>query len=197
MKGADLEAQDRQGRTVLLALAKPHYGGSKERRLIQFLLERGASATVRTNEGNTALHCNFVLESPSLVKDMLGRGADPYAVNDEGVSVLKAACTVGILETVQLLLQIEEELESDAGNKMVSDVRAEHDPVRSKSERLLAMNAADAEGNTALHSTVAFGYGRSSIDANEAESSRSIRAKGLTTSTTPQRTNTRKSCLFF
>ncbi|TMW69794.1 hypothetical protein Poli38472_001950 [Pythium oligandrum] len=79
---------------------------SRTAELAQYLLELGASTTVKDNElGNTALHNACMARDAVLVKLLLSYGADPNAVNYHGYATFHTACAVDNNdEVIQLLL---------------------------------------------------------------------------------------------
>jgi ankyrin repeat protein len=132
--GADVNAQDAVGRTVLMRAAVAH---SSYRDAFSALLEHGADPSIRDAIGRTALEysmrrgrseatsllpwtdeaalreavgaCRFCsnrpLASADSLSDILERGADPNAPDFWGWTVLMHAVDAGHVETVEFLLE--------------------------------------------------------------------------------------------
>lgn len=93
-KGADINARDIKGRTALMH-AIPVSSDIVER-----LIQRGADVNARDNDGNTPLLRNTNIDNPphhidarllTIAKILIDNGADPAAVDRDGVSVIDKA----------------------------------------------------------------------------------------------------------
>lgn len=96
--GCDVNAQDRNGWSPLHFSAQ---SGCLE--CLQLLLGAGADTELRDSFGNTPLF-RAVFESKgdgSLIKALRAAGADPLAKNENGVSPLSLARTIGNYDVAQ------------------------------------------------------------------------------------------------
>jgi len=73
--------------------------------IINLLLERGASIELENADHETALHTAIDHNNSDLVTRFLAAGTDPNHKDITGMSVLQAACALGRLPIVELLLQ--------------------------------------------------------------------------------------------
>ena len=87
--GADPNAKDRYGRTVL-------HGWLSS---VDELLEAGVDIHARDNEGRTALHYNH---SPETVKKLIEAGADVNAIDQNGETPLDRASNVEVAELLAM-----------------------------------------------------------------------------------------------
>jgi hypothetical protein len=95
--GADLNAADARGRTVLM-----HAAGAREAyKVVNFLLEKGANTSVRDAQGNTALM--IAVENPTTVKLLLSYKADCHARNNRSENVFDIAMRLGAANTMRVL----------------------------------------------------------------------------------------------
>ena len=93
-KGANVNAKDNEGKTVLMWAVDPQLSGSIEK--VQALLEKGADVNAKDNNGRTALmwalsgHERFVSDifNPPIVQLLLEKGADVNAQDNRGQTVL-------------------------------------------------------------------------------------------------------------
>ena len=69
--GADVNAQDAQGRTLLMRVLD-----ARRNRLMKLFLQRGAKINLRDQNGQTALHWAAKMRSVDVVKILLQRGAN-------------------------------------------------------------------------------------------------------------------------
>jgi len=96
--GFDVNARDRNGWTPLHFAAQ-----SGCLKCLQLLLEAGADTELRDSFGNTPLF-RAVFESKGsgdLIKVLRASGADPLATNENGVSPLSLAQTIGNYDVAQ------------------------------------------------------------------------------------------------
>jgi ankyrin repeat protein len=95
--GADLNAADARGRTVLM-----HAAGAREAyKVVKFLLEKGTDTSVRDAQGSTALM--IAVENPETVKLLLSYKADCRARNNRSESVFDIAKRLGATSTMRVL----------------------------------------------------------------------------------------------
>lgn len=100
-KGADINSQDADGRTVLMYAS---FNGHSE--LIRDLLNRGAKVNLQDINGRTALMLASSGPFPDAVKLLLDHNADPNIVDkEEHFTALMYASAEGQLEVVKLLLR--------------------------------------------------------------------------------------------
>ena len=85
-KGADVNATDKDGKTVLHLAGhfrywNPQNNVPKTRAIIDFLISQGADVNAKDNEGNTPLH---LAESKEIAELLIANGADVNAKNNQG-----------------------------------------------------------------------------------------------------------------
>ncbi|CAK9046130.1 unnamed protein product [Durusdinium trenchii] len=97
--GADVEAADSNGDTVLMSAAR-----SGHESVAKLLLERGADAGSTNKTGSSALMFAALGGHESLVRRLLEHGADAGAANNEGTTSLMGAAYRGHESIVKLLL---------------------------------------------------------------------------------------------
>lgn len=98
VKGADVNAEDRQGRTAL--------GGASANghpKVVQALLAKGADVNMQNDIGVTALMLASIGGRFEVVKILLGGGADVNAKTNKGSTALSVASASGHSQIVQLL----------------------------------------------------------------------------------------------
>ena len=95
-KGADVNAQDKDGMTPLMWAMRsvPFGGGSLD--MVKMLLDRGADANAKDKSGGTAL-MNVTTLGLDVVELLLDNGADVNAKTTDGFTALMAA--VGLADT--------------------------------------------------------------------------------------------------
>ena len=97
--GADVNAEDRAGRTALMSLdedATPD--------LVRALLDAGAEVKLRDDDGNSALAHAAARSTAEVVRRLLDAGAKINTRNDEGQTALMFAAAVGALENIRALV---------------------------------------------------------------------------------------------
>jgi hypothetical protein len=97
--GADINAEDRAGRTALMTLdedATPD--------LVRALLDAGADVKARDDEGNSALAHAAAGSNAEVVRRLLDAGAKINLRNEEGRTALMLAAEAGELENVRALV---------------------------------------------------------------------------------------------
>lgn len=100
-KGIDINAQDEDGRTVLMYAS---FNGHSE--LIRDLLLRGAKVNLQDVNGRTALMLAASGPFPDAVKLLLDHNADPNMIDkEEHFTALMYAAAEGQLEVVRLLMK--------------------------------------------------------------------------------------------
>ncbi len=99
-QGAQIDAQDADGRTALMFAA---FNGHTD--CARWLIDRGAAVNVREGQGRTALMFASTGPFSETVKLLLDSGANPHDVDTfEGWTALMFAAGEGQLEVVQVLL---------------------------------------------------------------------------------------------
>lgn len=102
-RGVDINAQDEDGRTVLMYAS---FNGHSE--LIRDLLLRGAKVNLADVNGRTALMLAASGPFPDAVKLLLDHSADPNMVDkEEHFTALMYAAAEGQLEVVKLLMKFQ------------------------------------------------------------------------------------------
>ncbi|HEX8139613.1 MAG TPA: ankyrin repeat domain-containing protein [Pyrinomonadaceae bacterium] len=90
--GADLEASDQSGRTVLLEVARMNYDDGSPAVLLRGLIERGANVSARDGEGRTALMLAVLNTHPKVslqaLQILLAAGSDVNARDSSGKTAL-------------------------------------------------------------------------------------------------------------
>jgi len=93
-KGADIDAKDIKGRTALM------HAIPVSSDIVELLIQRGADVNTKDNDGNTPLLRNTNINNPPHYMDallinianlLIDSGADPAAVDRDGVSVIDKA----------------------------------------------------------------------------------------------------------
>jgi ankyrin repeat protein len=99
-EGADINAADRNGETLLFDAAETESDG-----IAQLLLEAGADVNAAAKSGVTPLHAAAAAGHAQVVQLLLQAGAKTDAAAKSGRNALYAAAVAGHHEVVQLLLQ--------------------------------------------------------------------------------------------
>lgn len=142
--GADINAEDRAGRTALMSLdedATPE--------LVRALLDAGAEVKVRDDEGNSALSRASAASTAEVVRQLLDAGAKINQKNEAGRTALMLAAEAGELENVKVLLTAgaDYNLSDDEGKTALGLAReGEHEEV---SALLVAYGAPEGDKQTA------------------------------------------------
>jgi tetratricopeptide (TPR) repeat protein len=117
--GADIEARNNQGETVLFLTATEDFTHSKPKiEVAKLLLDRGANIEARNNEGTTVLLA-AVEAHQELVQLLLDKGANIEARNEDGNTLLMLAVHMDAhKEFVQMLLDkgVDIDAKDKAGN---------------------------------------------------------------------------------
>jgi ankyrin repeat protein len=95
----DVNAQGSNRMTALL-----HYVIRNQANTVQNLLDRGANANLRDDEGDTALHVASQRGNVNIVQMLLAKGADPNAMNKLGGTPLMWAGVYGHEDVARALL---------------------------------------------------------------------------------------------
>ena len=74
-------------------------------KVVRFLLDHGADASLRTADGATPLYCASVTGRQEMARMLLEHGVDIEATNDQGRTPLQIASARQHKETVKLLLE--------------------------------------------------------------------------------------------
>jgi ankyrin repeat protein len=93
--GANLEASDQAGRTLLLEVARMNYDDGSPAVLLKALIERGASVSASDSEGRTAIHLAVLNTHPKVNVEtlplLLAAGVDVNARDNSGKTVMEYA----------------------------------------------------------------------------------------------------------
>jgi len=82
---ADIDKVDAQGQTPLHWACDNGYA-----KVVEILLDNGASINSKDNDGMTPLHYACMCEHANVVELLLKRGADPSIIDDDGFSPVQA-----------------------------------------------------------------------------------------------------------
>ena len=103
-QGADINAQDNDGRTPLHTAVSTIFGG-REREAIEVLLNQGADANVRNNDGDAPLHTVCLLNFYEMAEVLLKHGANVNVKDNDSNTPLHRAVRSNALETAEVLLK--------------------------------------------------------------------------------------------
>ncbi len=98
-RGADVNARDESGNTVLLTAVRP-YGTD----MVKLLVESGADVNAAGALEDTPLISASRKELKDIVRILLDAGADPNIARSDGSTALMEACIFGHREVVELLV---------------------------------------------------------------------------------------------
>ena len=94
--GADVNARDTSGRTVLFGSATPE--------VVRALIEAGADVNIRDTQGFTALMLASLAGKTEIARTLVQAGADVAVAGRNGWDALMDAAYLGHLETVRVLI---------------------------------------------------------------------------------------------
>jgi ankyrin repeat protein len=100
---ADINAPNRSRQTPLHVACLA--GETNCAKVVRFLLDHGADASLRTADGATPLYCASVTGRQEMARMLLEHGVDIEATNDQGWTPLQIASARQHKETVKLLLE--------------------------------------------------------------------------------------------
>lgn len=102
--GADPNARDEDGFTVLMRAAVGNYGNGDTAGVVKLLLDRGADVSAKSEGGFTALIGASGCPDAETLRLLLDKNADVNAKTAEGGTALMAAAGQGYADTVKLLI---------------------------------------------------------------------------------------------
>ena len=148
-KGAEVDAANWQGRTLLMAAAKE---GHPE--IAELLLEKGADVNAEDNTGRPALMYATEAGDSKTIGLLIAKGADANAKNRYGETALMNAVDRGRVEAVKLLLEsgADPNAKLDDGSTVVmtATIPGQVDVVKLLLEKGADVNAQTEDGSTAL-----------------------------------------------
>lgn len=111
-KGDDIDFQDKIGDTALMWAIL-----GRNIKMVEFLLDNNANPNLRNKKGLSGLEYAVIDSERNanltpIIKLILENGADIYATNVHGVTLLEYATYKGSIEAVELLLKRRRQLES-------------------------------------------------------------------------------------
>jgi hypothetical protein len=102
--GADPNARNSEGHTVLHMAAASHHQPDIQLQLVQLLLQYKASATIQDEQGNTALHFAAPNSTPDVLQLLLSRSPEVCTPNRAGQTALDISAKHGRVVSCQRLL---------------------------------------------------------------------------------------------
>ncbi|KAK3247941.1 hypothetical protein CYMTET_42571 [Cymbomonas tetramitiformis] len=151
-KGAEVDAEDREGRTALMvALAFGQEGAARA------LLEAGAGVNAGT--GQRPLHAAAKKGMEEMVRELVGKGAEVDAEDGEGRTALTVALAFGQEGAARALLEAGAGVNAGTGQWPLHAAakKGMEEMVRVLAVKGAEVDAEDGEGRTALTVALAFG----------------------------------------
>ncbi|MBM9548307.1 ankyrin repeat domain-containing protein [Leptospira sp. 201903074] len=109
-RGANIELEDSDGNTVLLAMINMGNDTTDKPKLFQILLYAGANPNHQNKEGNTALHLSVIGHSFAILELLTKQNVDPSLRNQKGVTALGQAVINENWKATKILLTIEKNI---------------------------------------------------------------------------------------
>ncbi|KAF3920681.1 Ankyrin-3 [Orbilia brochopaga] len=126
--------------------------------VVRILLQRGASVTVKDEDGKTPLHLTAADGGEGIVRMLMQSGADLYAMDEEGDLPLHLAAEYGCSNTVTLFLRAKMKVDIPGAGKRSALMRTVANGHKRTARCLLDeganVNLRDEQGWTALHCAV-------------------------------------------
>ncbi|KAJ0398645.1 hypothetical protein P43SY_009940 [Pythium insidiosum] len=148
-RGADVDARDKEGRSVLSWAAL-----SSDASVVRLLLERGASVDAKDKDGRTALHWAAGWSKIDVVRLLRERDADVEAKDTDGRTALHHAANRSQTDAVRELLELGADIDAtdnDGRTALYQAAERNHtDVLQLLLERGADVNAQDKDGRTAL-----------------------------------------------
>jgi ankyrin repeat protein len=148
--GADIQAQDKNGRTALYVAAQ---SGSLE--AIRVLLDHSTERQAQDKDGRTALHMAAQSGSLEAIRVLLDRGADIQAQDKDGRTALHMAVQSGSFKAIQMLLDHSANIQAqDKNGRTALHVAAQSgslEAIRVLLDHGAERQARDKNRRTALH----------------------------------------------
>lgn len=98
--GADINAKDSLGRTVLHAVTS-----EQNNEMVDFLLTHQANPNIQDNDGCTALHIASTDKNEKIISTLLSHQANPNIKNNSGLTALHRAALESADKCIELLLK--------------------------------------------------------------------------------------------
>ncbi len=99
-KGVNVNAKDETGKTALLWVAPARDNPE----MVRALIALGADASVKDNDGETALMIAASQDNPGIVEALLAAGVEIDATNNDGRTALMAAAFRANIDILKILL---------------------------------------------------------------------------------------------
>ncbi|TGL45217.1 ankyrin repeat domain-containing protein [Leptospira perdikensis] len=109
-RGANIELEDSDGNTVLLAMINTGNDHSDKPKLFQMLLQAGANPNHQNKEGDTALHLSVIGHSYEILDLLTKQNVDSNLRNSKSVTALGQAIINENWKAVKILLTIEKNI---------------------------------------------------------------------------------------
>jgi len=107
----DMTARDAYGASLLHCI---RYGESGSQTILQMLLEKNISVSVRNLKGQTPLHLACLAGDANCLPILIGNGANAMFADEDGLNALHYAARSGDEKTIRLLLDIATDGDSKA-----------------------------------------------------------------------------------